>query len=183
LAEVRLQAAWAAARLGDAASMDLLLREAANPVNAGMAIAYLQELDAIDRLPPDVYDPAFQAQVAMVQWLSDPSEFGEAPVSVSVMSHRRCFWPPVDAARDFYLVRFTYASEDDEEVFVGLVGSVTTALLGEVDPQTMSFEDILAVHCCWELQRRGDPRAPCQRDVRIGRLLLALENPGQGFEL
>jgi len=36
----------------------------------------------------------------------------------------------------------------------------------------MPPEDIYALHCCWELQQNGDPRAPEELSVAAGRKLL-----------
>ncbi|MFW5751125.1 MAG: hypothetical protein ACOCZK_05705 [Planctomycetota bacterium] len=183
LSEVRLEAARAAAAMGDLEALEVLAHHAANPVDAGTAIAYLQELDSIDRLPIDVYDPAFQAQVAMVAWLSDPSEFGQPPAEVAVVDRRRLFWPPLNREIEVFLVRFVYdfPEVDERATFIGMVGSVTAALLGEVDPETMDYADIYGMHCCWELERMHDPRAPAVRSPQTGRRILDLENPGAGF--
>lgn len=174
---VRLEALWAAARLGDGVAMDDLLAAAADPLRAGAAIAYLQELDAVHRLPPTVYDPVFQAQVTLVEWLSAPSEFGEPPVEIHLVCERRLFWPPAGAERTLRVLRFAYESEAGREEFVGVVGGMTAALIGETDPG-MAVEDILGLHCCAELQRHGDPRAPVERSAATGRLLISLDNPG-----
>jgi hypothetical protein len=57
---------------------------------------------------------------------------------------------------------------------VGLVGSVTFALLDETTAE-MPAEDIYALHCCWELEMNKDPRAPQKRSVEAGRRLLGWE--------
>jgi hypothetical protein len=52
-----------------------------------------------------------------------------------------------------------------------MYGSVTFALFGE-STVDLSAEDAYALHCCWELEVNGDPRAPKKRSVRAGRKLL-----------
>ena len=36
----------------------------------------------------------------------------------------------------------------------------------------MTAEDLYALHCVWELQSNGDPRAPEELSVEAGRALL-----------
>ena len=62
--------------------------------------------------------------------------------------------------------------DDEGEVGVGMVGGITHSLLDETSPE-MPVEDIYALHCCWELAFRLDPRAPEERTVEAGRVLLA----------
>ena len=36
----------------------------------------------------------------------------------------------------------------------------------------MAAEDAYALHCCWELEANGDPRAPDERTIEAGRAIL-----------
>jgi hypothetical protein len=54
-----------------------------------------------------------------------------------------------------------------------MVGSVTFALFGEATAE-LCPEDVYGLHCCWELARNEDPRAPEKRTARAGRELLGI---------
>ena len=176
---VCLEAARSAALLGDQGSLQYLIERAQNPLTAGPAIASLQELDAVHRLPEEVFAPEFQAQVAMVAWLSDPEHFGQAPQAVSVIDRRRLYWPPLEREVELFLICSTYPAPDEDGApvpFIGLVGSLTTVLDSDdgVDISTLSCQEIYLRHCWWELRRSGDPRATSRDAVRR---LLAQHNP------
>jgi hypothetical protein len=163
---VRMEAAWARARLGERAGLERLVEWAQDPMTRYSAVMYLKELGA---RPPSV-SPEIDAMAALCHWLEHPSELGRLPDSVEVYDHRRLFWPPTRDERDVWLVR--YRCEDDEPPEgVGMVGSVTFVLFNTTSAD-MPPEDIYALHCCWELQQQGDPRAPQELSVVAGLKLL-----------
>jgi hypothetical protein len=41
----------------------------------------------------------------------------------------------------------------------------------------MTPEEIYVLHCCWELQTRGDPAAPKEISAAYGRKMIAKANP------
>jgi hypothetical protein len=73
------------------------------------------------------------------------------------------------------------ADDDPEhgkyESGVGMVGSITFSLIGETHPG-MTPEDIYALHCCWELEYRGETLVSPTRDIETGRKLLAEHQQG-----
>jgi hypothetical protein len=117
----------------------------------------------------------------MCNWLMHPMEFGAAPDEITQYDTRVLDWPPTNDRRRLWLFRYRYAPRDgaDAAEGIGLVGSVTFALFGEVTAG-LPAEDVYALHCCWELQTNGDPRAPEQRTAAAGRKILAEANPGFG---
>ena len=106
---------------------------------------------------------------------------------VALHDTRVLYWPPTRDRRRLWIFRYRYdvPPEDHLEATghgcrdtgVGLVGSITFSLLGETRPD-MCPEDIYALHCCWELEHRGDDRCPGDRSVEAGRQLLAQHQPG-----
>lgn len=183
--DVQMEGAWASAKLGSAAGVNILARLCRDPAYSKQACQYLRELDLPEAIPSDVLDPAFAAQAELVAWLAHPEEFGHPPDEIRLFDMRELYWPPTNDRRAVWLFAYRYAVESDDldshenryEQGVGMVGSITFSLLGETCP-TMSPEDIYALHCCWELEFRGDPRAPQVRDVRAGRELLAQHQAG-----
>ena len=172
--EVRLEAAWASAKLGSDSALKFLARACLDPKSAKVASTYLNDLDQGGRIPAEALEPDFQALAEMTSWLSHPNEFGRDPDAIDVFDARELDWPPTNDRRRLWLVRYRY--EPDEpgkapEVGVGIVGSITFALHGEATAD-LPPEDLLALYCCWELEVREDPRAPAARSVEAGRALL-----------
>jgi len=168
-AEVRLEAAWADAASGGQSGLNKLVAACRDYRWARSAMAYLKELEREDRIPAETKDPAFAALAELSDWLAHPSELGRAPDKLEVYDTRILHWPPTNDRRRLWLLRY----EKGGEAGLGLVGSITFALFGE-STADLSPEDAYALHCCWELQMNGDPRAPAERTIAAGRALLGL---------
>lgn len=178
--EIQMEAAWASARLGSEGGVTMLARLAADANYSSVACEYLRELGRQDAIPREAQQPDFMAQAEMCQWLAHPQEFGSPPDAIELVDHRVLFWPPTDDRRPVWLWKYRYQpweEDEEEQVGIGMVGSVTFALFGE-STADLSAEDVYALHCCWELQCNEDPRAPEERTVEAGRKLLAEQNPG-----
>ncbi|MBL8821204.1 MAG: hypothetical protein JNJ77_01360 [Planctomycetia bacterium] len=183
--DVQMEGAWASAKLGSAAGVNILARLCRDPAYSKKACQYLRELDLPEAIPNDVLDPAFAAQAELVAWLAHPEEFGHPPDEIRLFDMRELYWPPTNDRRRVWLFAYRYAVDAEAEELhanpyeqgVGMVGSITFSLLGETSPK-MPPEDIYALHCCWELEFRGDARAPQVRDIRAGRQLLAQHQAG-----
>ena len=114
------------------------------------------------------------ALAEMAEWLSHPNEFGRPPDELERVDTRTLAWPPTRDTRRLWLVRYRYENPSPHgqaEEGVGLVGSVTFALFGEATC-ARSVDDLYGLYCAWELEVRGDPRAPEQRSSAAGRALL-----------
>ncbi len=166
---VRMEAAWASARLGERVGLERLVEWARSPMTRYSAVIYLKELGAE---PPPSEPPELDAMGELCHWLEHPSELGTLPDSIELYDHRRLFWPPTGDTRDVWLLRYRCEDADPPEG-VGMVGSVTFVLFNTTSAD-MPPEDIYALHCCWELQQQGDPRAPRELSVAAGRKLLKL---------
>lgn len=196
--EVQLEAAYASARIGGEAGIKVLVRWCEDPRYALRAMAYLEELDREDALPACLEDEDYLALAHMTQWLMHPNEYGSAPDRIEMIDCREMFWPPVDERRVMRLFRYEYDSTPDEDeegedgsesgrkessgevetdVGIGLVGSVTFSLFGESTPD-MTPEQLYGLHCAWELEIRGDPRAPEERTAESGQKILDEYNDG-----
>jgi hypothetical protein len=183
--DVQMEGAWASAKLGSAAGVNILSRLCRDPARSKQACQYLRELDLPEAIPGDVLDPAFQAQAELVAWLSHPDEIGRPPDTIRLFDARELYWPPTRDRRSVWLFQYSYDVEGDAsdtshgryDVGIGMVGTITFSLMGETHPN-MSAEDIYALHCCWELDYRSDELAPAARDVAAGRKLLAQHQLG-----
>lgn len=156
-AGVRMEACWAAARLGREAGLQRLIEYCLDFKTAESAKQYLTELGREDAIPPLATEPGFTAMSRFAQWCAHPSELGRMPDEVTIVDERELAWPPAGERKSFWLIKYkvldrTGLEEDEEEC--GLVGSVTfcffTTRLAQRPP-----EDAYAVHAYWEMECDG----------------------------
>jgi hypothetical protein len=171
---VQIEAAWASAKLGSEAGVKLLARFAEVVDHAKLAQCYLQEIGRGDAIPATARDANFLAMADICSWLGHPNEFGRSPDEITLYDTRELYWPPTDDRRRVWLFRYRCRAQEKgaaDEVGLGMVGSVTFALFGEATGE-LSPDDAYGLHCCWELQRNDDPRAPVKRSAAAGRRFL-----------
>lgn len=177
---VQLEAAWASTKLGSKSGLKVLQRACLDPRRAGIARAYLEELELGDEIPAEAFEPDLLAQAELCSWLAHPHEFGRAPDELQIVDTRRIYWPPTRDERQVWILRYGYPEAEAEEgrpaTGLAMVGSITYALYGEA-PVDRDPLEVYALHCCWELQINRDPRAPAERSVEAGQALLAEEPP------
>lgn len=156
-AGVRIEAAWAAAKLGREDGIQELVGYCRDFNHAQTAKRYLSELGRADAIPAAANEPGFAALAEFAQWLAHPNELGRAPDELEIVDHRTLAWPPERETKPFWLIKYrakdtTGLEEDDVEC--GLVGSVTFCFfsykLAHRPP-----EDAYAVHCYWEMEKAG----------------------------
>lgn len=177
---VRLEAAGAAASRGGDEALETVVDAVRDPATANHALQVLEDLEKLDQAPQEALNDDHFAAAELCDWLTHPNEYGRPPDDIELLDHREAHWPPTEDTRELRLFRFEYDGagehgdgEQESEVGVGMVGSVTFALasltgLDEVpDP-----EEAYALHCCYELTWNDDPRAPAEASVEAGRRLL-----------
>jgi hypothetical protein len=177
---VRMEAAWAGAKVGDLRGRQQLQDWCRDVKFSRTASQYLEELGYQDEIPAECREPDFQAAAEMCGWLAHPQEYERPPDKIELYDKRILFWPPTNDRRAVWLFKYTYlpVKEGEElEIGIGMVGSYTFALWGEVTPD-MSPEDVYGIHCCWELETNEDRRAPAERTAAAGRRILSKQNKG-----
>ena len=177
---VRIEAAWALAKLDSEQGREMLVAFCRDPKTSSLARAYLEETGQSSHIPRECLEPDFLALSEMFEWLTHPMEFGRAPDHIEQYDVRELYWPPTRDTRWLWLFKYRYDPEEEggePDEGVGMVGSVTFALFGEATAD-LPPEDIYALHCCWEFEGNKDPEAPDERTVEAGRKLLARKNPG-----
>lgn len=176
---VRMEAAWAQARLGEPEGLERLVTLCLDPRYSRAAGLFLEELGQADRIPAEAREQDFQMLAEMANWLAHPQEFGRAPDHIQLVDMRELYWPPTNDRRPVALVGYTYQDEDGGEPDrgIGMVGSITFALFGETTVD-LPPEDVYGLHCCWELEMNDDDRAPGNRTARAGRDILGRHNSG-----
>jgi hypothetical protein len=151
-ADVQIESARAAAKLGQSKGIARLVALCNDVNRAQKARRYLEELGRAEAAPPATQE--FEARAEFAQWLAHPNELGQAPDSVEIMDHRTLRWPPEFEPKPLWLVRYLLKSTsplEDDQVGVGLVGSVTFCLFSYALEQRPP-EDGYAIHCCWEME-------------------------------
>jgi len=177
--DVKLEAAWASAKIGNENGITFLKEKATDPRYSAVCCEYLKRLGKENTIPSEIKNPDFQAMSEMCSWLAFPTEFGRPPDKIELYDKRFIFWPPTNDKRNVWLFKYTYLPRNaSEEIDIGIsmVGSVTFALFGE-DTADLKPEDVYALHCCWELECNNDKRAPEERSIEAGRKILSQYNP------
>lgn len=156
--------------------MIALADAAGDPRKGNRPLALLEELGRLDAAPPVTTTVEHAALTELAEWLAYPTEFGAHPDALRVYDTRELFWPPTNDRRRLWLIEYTYeasADRNERDVGVGMVGSITFSLFGETSAE-MSPEDLYGIHCAWELETNGDPRAREERTAAAGRRLLRI---------
>jgi hypothetical protein len=175
---VRLEAAWAMAKLDSPTGHRRLVEFCRDPRFSKRAAGYLEELGLAKLVPVETRTADFKAMSEMCSWLARPMEFARPPDRITQYDTRELNWPPTGGRHRLWLFQFSYDPSDADtgSAGIGLVGSVTFALT-ETAPD-LSPEDVYGLHCCWELQWAEDSRAPDECSPAVGRRMIAKLNPG-----
>ncbi len=171
---VQMESAWASARLGSDAGLKFLVRLSLERNYSTTACAYLEELGRDDLIPDEANEPQFRAMADLCDWLAHPQEFGRPPDDIELYDTRELFWPPTNDVRQVWLFKYRFIAEEpgeSDDCGLGMYGSTTFSLFDETNSE-MAPEDVYALHCCWELENNGDPRAPDERTIAAGRAIL-----------
>jgi len=155
--DVRMEAAWASAKLGHQTGLAMLSQYCRDPRYSLTACRYLEELGHDEMIPAETKEPAFEARSRFANWLAHPNELGRAPDEVEVVDHRVLAWPPDGERKPLWLVKFRVHDPkglEPEQTDCGLVGSVTFCLFTYKLLQRPP-EDGYAIHCYWEKQFEG----------------------------
>ncbi len=147
---LQAEAATALARLGEQFGIDRLVELAADPAARTRALAYLEELELLDKVSEEHRTPAARAEAQLSSWLAEPQQIGLAPQSVEVVDQRRQFWPGYEEPQDCFLVRYEYPFPQGTLIGIGLVGPVTYCLA--VDLQDLSPTDIYSIYAGWHAE-------------------------------
>jgi hypothetical protein len=147
---LRVEAAAALARLGEASGADALVALAAEAVVRLRVLAYAEELGLLDRV-----DEAYRTELAcqeaeLVLWLAQPSQAGFPPSRCEWIESRELYWPGYDEPRTCSLFRFTYRRGDQEFSNVGIVGPLVHAF--GADLLDLPPDDIFAAFAGWQAE-------------------------------
>jgi len=176
---VQMEGAWASIRLGNDRGRACLIQHCLDYNWSVAACRYLEELGLPEVIPHQALDPDFRAMSKICEWLSQSPRFGRPPDHIELLETRELHWPPTKDWRRVWLYRYSYHEDEDMDSDteapmaegIGMSGTVTNCLFDETEVG-MSPGDVYALHCCWELTMKQDPRAPREPSIAFGRQLL-----------
>ncbi|QGJ68909.1 Hypothetical protein PBC10988_5740 [Planctomycetales bacterium 10988] len=179
---VKCEAAWSAVLMGKEESLTLLKEFAINNCFQYRACEYLTRLGKPDLIPEEATSLQQQALGELIDWLTQPSEFGWPPDEVNIRSTINIEWPPTGREENLSIVEYRYQYspfqdtdnlEQNPQPFhgVALIGSIPYSLYQHTSPE-MKDEEVLAVHCCWEMKVLKKSKAPDTLSVEAGKRLL-----------
>jgi len=152
--DVRIESAWAGAKLGDDQSLQGLVELAKDYRYGNKPMLYLKELGKESLAPAETKQADFQALAELCNWLSHPSEFGSYPDAAGIVDKRELYWPPTQDRRTMYIIEYTYKNHKEDgsdDIGVGMVGSTTFCLFGIEGLVNYPPEKIYGIHCAWEM--------------------------------
>lgn len=184
--EVQMEGAWAAARLENPEGQDFLAQLCLDRDHSKKARTYLEELGLHDAVPEEADDPDFRASAEVCHWLADAQQFGRAPDVLELFDTRELHWPPNEDWRPVWLFHYRYRAkspDQPDQTGVVMTGGITGSLPAGTSDQMLA-DEVYALHCCWELEAKGDPRAPAEQTIAAGRALLdaAPQEPPDPFD-
>lgn len=144
---VRTEAAFALARLGDETGVEILAQMAAEPVVRSCALAYLDELGKLDRVPESLRTPPTRAEGELAARLALPTYFGAPPHALELVDASRRSWPGCPEPVDCYLFRYEYRSGERSLSGIGMAGPLVHAF--QVDLADLPPDDIYAAYAGW----------------------------------
>lgn len=140
---LRVEAAYALAKLQDTAGIENLKEMASESVVRLRANAYAAELGVLDEIAAEYRSPQAVAEAHMVVHLAEPSQFGLPPTSCELVDDRELYWPGFDEPVRCFLFQFRYAFAHGELVNTGIVGPVTLCVSSDLTD--LPVPDVYAV--------------------------------------
>ena len=153
-ATVRMEAAWASAKLNQKIGWDTLVEFCRDVNQSAAAQDYLTELGRKDLIPGDIRKPEFIAKATFSQWVAHPNELGRAPDKLEIVDHRELKWPDTGEKKTCWIIKYVLRDREGlatDDVDCGLVGSATWCFFSK-KMYLRPPEDVYAIHCYWEME-------------------------------
>jgi hypothetical protein len=182
---IRTEAASALARLGDERGTEVLVEMAAEPVVRLRALAALEEVEQLDKVPEEHRSQAARAAAELAVRLALPSYFGAPPRTIELVDSCRQYWPGYEEPLDCFLFRYEYRLAERGFEGIGIAGPVVHAF--QADLADLPPADIYAAYAGWstehdEIYERpaedlADDERSAWRDRRGQLVEMGHENP------
>lgn len=144
---IRTEAASALARLGDERGTDVLVEMAAEPVVRLRALAALEEIDQLEKVPEEHRSQEARAAAELAVRLALPTYFGAPPLTIELVDSCRQHWPGYEQAVDCYLFRYEYRLGDRLLAGIGIAGPLVHTF--RADLADLPPADIYAAYAGW----------------------------------
>lgn len=141
---VRVEAAAALSRLGDANGIKELVQLAAEPVSRQRVLAYAEELELLSKIDDQYTTELSRAEAELVCFLAEPTQFGMPPQHVELVDQRHQYWPGFDDPVECYLFRYEYQLAQGRYSNIGIIGPLVHAL--KSDLADLPVENIYAAY-------------------------------------
>jgi hypothetical protein len=145
---IQAEAAGALALLGDPFGVQTLVELARSPVSRLRAIAYADEVGALDQIEPQFRTAVARAEGELAAWLAEPTQFGIAPGHMELIDQRELYWPGFSDLQDCYLFRFAYPTASGAWSNIGITGPVTHATSHSLE--SLSVKQIYSLFAGWQ---------------------------------
>ena len=155
---LQAEAASAIARLGEEQGLDHLAALAEHAVVRTRALAYLEELEALDRVDDEFRSADARAEGDLAAWLSEPAQFGFPPQQIELVDRRQWYWPGYDEPVECFLYQYVYPTPQGDLVGIGIAGADVhsfAADLHELEP-----DDMYAAFAGWATEHEDCTELP-----------------------
>ena len=140
---IKLEAAYALAKLGETRAIDLLVELLQDDSSRGRAVAYLQELSAEDRIGPEWTTSLAKAKSDLALWLSQPEQFAIPPTRIELIEQRTIHWPGFEGPQECFLLQFEYGIGENSYSNVGFSGPFACAV--SLDLKSLNTDSLFAI--------------------------------------
>ncbi|HWB13210.1 MAG TPA: HEAT repeat domain-containing protein [Pirellulales bacterium] len=144
---IRTEAASALATLGDERGTDVLVEMAAEPVVRLRALATLDDLGYLDKVPERHRSAEARAEAELAVRLALPTYFGTPPHRLELVDFCRQPWPGYAQPVDCYLFRYEYRFGERLIEGIGMAGPIVHAF--RTDLADLPPNDIYAAYAGW----------------------------------
>jgi hypothetical protein len=155
---LRTEVAGALARLGDEQGIEVLVQLTAEPVVRTIALAYLEGLGALPRVPQQYRTAVARAEGDLARWLAQPTRFGLPPGEIELFDACTQLWPGYEEPVDCFLFRYDYRLPQGEFSGVGMGAPATYSFYADL--QDLSPSDIYAVYAGWSAEHEELTETP-----------------------
>ena len=158
---LRCEAAFALCKLGDGEGKAKLIELASEPVARLRVLAYAEELNLLNEIPPEYTHEVARAEAELASWLAEPQQFAFPPSKIKLLDQRDLYWPGSESPQSCFLFRFEYPLPSDHAEIepepasegprrfanVALVGPVTHAFTTNLT--LLDLNEIYAMFAGW----------------------------------
>jgi hypothetical protein len=178
---LQAEAASAVARLGEEQGLDHLAALAEHAVVRTRALAYLDELDAVERVDEEFRSADARAEGELAAWLAEPAQFGFPPQRIELVDRQLMHWPGYDDAVECFLYQYVYPTPQGDLTGIGIAGPAVHSFA--VDLHELEPDEMFGAFAGWATEHEDCKEIPTSsldgpRQVRMQQASSALETLG-----